>query len=141
VLHGYLHGRGDEETKFRVDGVVWHRTGDAGYLDERGRLWLLGRCVARIHDDRGDLWPFAAETAVYQDTRVRRAALVAHRGKRILAVELHEGQRQIDVTAMQAALKWALVDEVRVCRTVPVDRRHNAKIDYPALYQLLDRQG
>src|SRR5262249_11749714 len=31
VLSGYLHGRGDEETKFRVDGVLWHRTGDAGY--------------------------------------------------------------------------------------------------------------
>src|SRR5205807_2602319 len=38
VLPGYLHGRGDEETKFRVDGVVWHRTGDAGHRDDRGRL-------------------------------------------------------------------------------------------------------
>ena len=28
-------------------------------------------------------------------------------------------------------------DEVRVLRQIPVDRRHNAKIDYPALYRLL----
>src|SRR5205085_4282669 len=87
VLQGYLHGHGDDETKFRVDGVVWHRTGDAGNLDESGRLWLLGRCVAKIRDEHGELYPFAAETAVYQDPNVRRAAVVAHHGKRILAVE------------------------------------------------------
>jgi acyl-CoA synthetase (AMP-forming)/AMP-acid ligase II len=141
VLQGYLHGRGDEETKFRVDGIVWHRTGDAGYLDERGRLWLLGRCSARIRDAHGDLWPFAAETAVYQDPRVRRAALVAHRGKRILVVEFHQGQGSVDVNALRNSLAWAHIDEVRPCRTVPVDKRHNAKIDYPALVQLLDRSS
>jgi len=38
VLSGYLDGVGDEETKFRVGGSVWHRTGDAGRLDAAGRL-------------------------------------------------------------------------------------------------------
>src|SRR5262249_35984235 len=136
---GYLHGTGDEETKFRVDGAVWHRTGDAGYLDERGRLWLLGRCVARIHDDRGDLYPFAAETAVYQDERVRRAAMVAHHGRRVLAVEFYEGQRGVDLAARRAPLAWTQLDGVRVCRRIPVDKRHNAKIDYPSLYRLLEK--
>jgi acyl-CoA synthetase (AMP-forming)/AMP-acid ligase II len=140
VLPGYLHGQGDEETKFRVDGTVWHRTGDAGYLDERGRLWLLGRCVARIRDQRGEIYPFAVEAAVYQGPDVRRAALVAHRGKRVLALERFEGQGAIDVGALRQALAWAHLDEVRLCRRIPVDSRHNAKIDYPALYQLLDRQ-
>ena len=45
VLAGYLNGVGDEETKFRVEGKVWHRTCDAGYLDASGRLWLLGAPV------------------------------------------------------------------------------------------------
>ena len=48
---GYVGGVGDAETKFRVGEVIWHRTGDAGYLDAHGRLWLLGRCSARIADD------------------------------------------------------------------------------------------
>lgn len=139
VVSGYLHGEGDEETKFRVDGAIWHRTGDAGYLDERGRLWLLGRCVAHIHDAHGDLYPFAAETAVYQDLRVRRAALVAHRGKRLLAVEFYEGYTVADLDALRAALAWARLDEVRPCPCIPVDKRHNAKIDYPALYRLLEQ--
>jgi acyl-CoA synthetase (AMP-forming)/AMP-acid ligase II len=140
VLTGYLHGRGDEETKFRVDGVVWHRTGDAGYLDEHGRLWLLGRCVAKIRDTRGDLYPFAAETAVYQDPEVRRAAMVAHRGKRILAIEYYDARKQPDLSVLRTLLGWTMLDAVRVCRKIPVDKRHNAKIDYPALYEMLDRK-
>jgi acyl-CoA synthetase (AMP-forming)/AMP-acid ligase II len=137
VLTGYLHGHGDEETKFRVGGAVWHRTGDAGYLDKDGRLWLLGRCVARIRDACGDLYPFAAETAVYQDAGVKRAAVVAHKGRRLLAVEYHDGPGNTE--QLRAALAWAHIDEVRVCKRVPVDARHNAKIDYPALYKMLDR--
>jgi acyl-CoA synthetase (AMP-forming)/AMP-acid ligase II len=138
VLKGYLHGKGDEETKFRVGGVVWHRTGDAGYLDERGRLWLLGRCVAKVRDERGELYPFAVETAVYQDVNVRRAALVAHHGKRILALEYYDRHARPDLEALRVALAWTQLDEIRVFKSIPVDSRHNAKIDYPALYRLLD---
>ncbi|MBI2809045.1 MAG: AMP-binding protein [Planctomycetes bacterium] len=139
VIPGYLRGEGDEETKFRVDGTIWHRTGDAGFLDDRGRLWLLGRCVARIRDARGDLYPFAAETAVYQNPNVRRAALVAQNGRRILAIEFYEGRRPHDLDALRAALAWAQLDEIRPCPHIPVDKRHNAKIDYPALNRLLDK--
>ena len=141
VLASYLHGVGDHETKFHVDGVVWHRTGDAGYLDVRGRLWLLGRCAARIRDNRGELYPFAAETAAYDDPGVKRAAAIAHRGRRILTIEYFDGRTTSDLTALRQALAWARFDEVRVCREIPVDSRHNAKIDYPRLHQLLDQAG
>jgi olefin beta-lactone synthetase len=140
VLQGYLRGEGDEETKFRVAGSVWHRTGDAGYLDEHGRLWLLGRCAAHIHDAQGDLYPFAVETAVYQNPQVRRAALVAHRGKRVLAVEFYEGKKPTNLDALRAVVAWTHLDEVRLCQRIPVDKRHNAKIDYPSLYRLLEQQ-
>jgi acyl-CoA synthetase (AMP-forming)/AMP-acid ligase II len=137
VLPGYLHGQGDEETKFRVDGVVWHRTGDAGYVDDRGRVWLLGRCAARISDRHGILYPFAAETAVSHDLRVRRAAMVAHAERRILAVEFYDPRMKADLTPIREALSWTHCDEVRPCKRIPVDKRHNAKIDYPSLYRML----
>ena len=139
VLTGYLHGQGDEETKFKVDGVIWHRTGDAGYWDERGRLWLLGRCSARIEDGRGRVYPFAVETAAYQDPAVRRAALVGRSGRRILALEYYERRANPDLASLRESLAWAGVDEVRVCPHLPVDKRHNAKIDYPALHKILDQ--
>jgi olefin beta-lactone synthetase len=129
VLSGYLYGHGDEETKFRVDGEVWHRTGDAGRLDDSGRLWLLGRCAARITDARGVLWPFAVETVAMAHADVRRAAVIAHEGRRILFVEGN-------TASLSGDLAWAKLDEVRAVRRIPVDRRHNAKVDYPALAKL-----
>jgi acyl-CoA synthetase (AMP-forming)/AMP-acid ligase II len=139
VLPGYLHGQGDEETKFKVDGVTWHRTGDAGYLDGRGRLWLMGRCVARIADEHGTLYPFAAEAAAYSEPNVRRAALIALQGKRVLAVELYDRRAAPDLDALRRRLAWAHVEDVFVCPFIPVDKRHNSKIDYPRLHAQLGR--
>src|SRR5690606_13620726 len=76
VLRGYLGGAGDEETKFRVGDEIWHRTGDAGWLDDRGRLWLLGRCAAHVRDERGGFYPFSIECAAVETLGVRRAAAV-----------------------------------------------------------------
>jgi len=136
VVPGYLHGHGDEETKIRVDGAVWHRTGDAGYLDGEGRLWLLGRCAARLDDARGVLYPFPVERAAMESQGVRRAAVVAHGGRRVLLVE-PGGAAQPNPRALRDRVAWACIDEVRVIRRIPVDKRHNAKVDYPALRRLL----
>jgi acyl-CoA synthetase (AMP-forming)/AMP-acid ligase II len=137
VLPGYLGGIGDEETKFRVEGEVWHRTGDAGLLDERGRLWLAGRCSARIEDARGAIYPFGVECVTMTFPTVRRAAMVALDGRRVLVVE---AERDEQLTAeLFAAVAWAQVDEVRFMATLPVDKRHNAKIDYPELRRRLEQ--
>lgn len=136
VLTGYLHGRGDEETKFKVDGKVWHRTGDAGYVDGRGRLWLLGRCAAKIEDARGVLFPFAVECAASHHPNVKRAALMPHQGQRLLVIELLDARQSW--ASLREELAWAQLDEIRVLKTIPVDKRHNAKVDYPVLSKLLN---
>src|SRR5690606_19153868 len=139
VLPGYLHGAGDRETKFRVDGRIWHRTGDAGCLDERGRLWLLGRAQARLSDDRGTLYPFAVEAAACAVAGVRRSALVQVDGKRVLVIE-PAAKAPSDLPAIiSRQLAWAHLDQVRPMKSIPVDKRHNAKIDYPALMQRLGK--
>jgi acyl-CoA synthetase (AMP-forming)/AMP-acid ligase II len=135
VLPGYLDGLGDAETKFRAGEAIWHRTGDAGRLDAAGRLWLLGRCAARVDDARGRVYPLAVEAAA-AGPGVARAALVGLGGRRVLAVERRRGEA-LDPAALLRALRWARLDEVRVVRRLPVDRRHNAKIDYPRLRRLL----
>ena len=134
VLQGYLDGRGDIETKFEVDGRRWHRTGDAGYIDEDHRLWLVGRCAARISDDRGLVYPFMVECAAQFVEGVRRSALVAHAGERILLVE---SDRPLESASVRNSLAWAALDEVRVVRQIPVDKRHNAKVDYTRVHELL----
>jgi len=141
VLPGYWKGRGNQETKFKVSGATWHRTGDAGYLDEKGRLWLLGRCMARIEDQRGVLYPFAVESAVSQDANIRRSACVSFENRRTLAIELKRPVSSRDIAALKAKLSWAAIDRVAVLNRIPVDPRHNAKIDYPALNALLSVAG
>jgi acyl-CoA synthetase (AMP-forming)/AMP-acid ligase II len=134
VLPGYLNGLGDPENKFRVDGAVWHRTGDLGKLDQQGRLWLLGRASALIEDARGVVYPFAVECAARQVPGLRRAAILALDGKRILALEADSTVSAVDV---QAQISWANVDAVKIMRVMPVDKRHNAKIDYVTLRRIL----
>jgi acyl-CoA synthetase (AMP-forming)/AMP-acid ligase II len=138
---GYVGGVGDAETKIRVGETIWHRTGDAGYLDARGRLWLLGRCFARTEDAHGTVYPFAVEAAVSAHPAVRRSAMVAWRGQRLLLIEpaypLYDGE----LDTLKQSLAWAHLDGIRIVPRIPVDRRHNAKVDYPALMKLLERMG
>lgn len=140
VVRGYLGGRGDAETKFDVDGERWHRTGDLGWFDARGRLWLLGRCKAVVRDARGTLYPFAVETAALGVPGVRRAALAAPGGRRILLVEPLGGAAP-DLALVRERLAWAQLDRVEAVEAIPVDARHNAKVDYAALDALVRRRG
>ena len=139
VLPGYLGGAGDHETKIRVGHGVWHRTGDAGYRDDRGRVWLLGRCSAAIGAGANRLYPFAVECAALTVDGVERCALVEHEGQRILVVELMRSTQADTAARLLSRLAWARLDAVREVPALPVDRRHNAKIDYPALRKLLDQ--
>jgi olefin beta-lactone synthetase len=139
VLPGYLDGRGDEETKFRVGERIWHRTGDAGYLDRASRLWLLGRCAGRVDDARGTLYPLAVECAAVEWPWVARAALTTRRGARVLVVEL-DGHAPGDAARiLTTELQWAALEGVVVVDRIPMDARHNAKVDYPRLRALLRR--
>ena len=141
VLGGYLNGIGDEESKFRVDGDVWHRTGDAGYLDDKGRLWLLGRAGAVIRDERGTIYPFAAECAASQLPWIERSALAGRNGERLLAVQLRPRAPADAAQRVKETLSWAQLDRIVRLPRIPVDHRHNAKVDYPALKKELARHG
>ncbi|MFN0198561.1 MAG: AMP-dependent synthetase, partial [Planctomycetaceae bacterium] len=139
VLAGYLHGEGHDIHKYLVGETHWHRTGDAGYFDRHGRLWLMGRCTACIADDRGSLYPFAVEYAAMEQPSVARAALVPHRGQRVLAVQLKGPRSKSETQDLLRMLSFADLDAIRIVDELPVDRRHNSKIDYARLASLLER--
>ncbi|MEM9996798.1 MAG: AMP-binding protein [Bacteroidota bacterium] len=139
VVPGYLGGQGDAATKFQVGGTRWHRTGDAGYLDKRGRLWLLGRCGAKARDARGVLYPLAVEAAA-QTEGVARAAFLAVDRRCHLVLELAAGHTGPDLRALRQRLAWAHLDRIHVTEAMPMDARHHAKIDYPALQTWAEQQ-
>jgi olefin beta-lactone synthetase len=138
VLPGYLHGHGDSETKVWVETQVWHRTGDAGQLDDQGRLWLAGRANARISDARGTIYPFSVECAALEFVGVNRCALIEHQQRRVLCVEWSNprtGQTAHD--GLLEHLAWAQLDQVHSLPSLPMDARHNAKVDLKKLRALM----
>lgn len=131
VNESYLDPAQNAETKVERDGRIWHRTGDAGRLDEQGRLWLLGRTNARI----GGVDPFAVETAARFWPGAERSALANVDDQPVLAV----AGDSANLDQWKSAAKELGVPEVRYLKEIPLDRRHRSKTDYVALSDKLKR--
>lgn len=139
VLRGYLGGVGDEETKIHAGGRVWHRTGDAGWIDAHGRVWLLGRCAEKLPafpaaaglPDDALRYPFAIECALREIFPNLRTAALDWDSRRTLVV----GKKcdATEVAAIETKVADLGIGSVINLESLPLDRRHHAKIDYPAL--------
>ena len=58
--------------------------------------------------------------------------------RRVLVVESPRGDLGIDQPAALRALGWAEIDKIVSVRALPMDRRHNSKIDYGALAAMIE---
>jgi acyl-CoA synthetase (AMP-forming)/AMP-acid ligase II len=133
VNQGYLDNpAADRENKVPSSGGdVWHRTGDLARQDSEGRLWLVGRLADAVPTARGPVHPYPVESAVDAVEGVVRSVLVAHSGA-------PGGEVLYVGTASPEAVRAALAPfdlEVPVHRVddIPMDSRHNSKIDRPEL--------
>jgi len=138
VISGYADPVRDGDTKIQVQDTVWHRTGDAGYFDAAGRLWLLGRCAAALSDYRGTVYPFQVEYAVSAVRGIRRAALIEKDGDRVLVLETSGREFRSNCAEAAKCVARFEIDRIVTVHRIPVDRRHDAKVDYPELGRLLD---
>ncbi len=115
-------------------GAVWHRTGDAAYLDGRGRLWLVGRIADIVRRGDAVYHPTAVEAIARTLPWVERAALVAEGERTLLVVEPRARRgRDRDALVRHLATRDVAIDRVVVVDRLPVDSRHRAKLDYPAV--------
>jgi len=144
VLQGYLNGQGDEENKIKIqhsnDSVIWHRTGDAGWIDEHGRVWLVGRCSAAIkRPGKEPVYPFGIECSAMHHPAVARCAFIDHEGKNTLVIQSSPAQpiHPTECQEIENSLSSLPIEQFLYLDHIPVDKRHNAKIDYPALNKKL----
>jgi acyl-CoA synthetase (AMP-forming)/AMP-acid ligase II len=138
VSGGYLlpptaHGQRSHQTRFLVDGIVWQRTGDAGYLDAQGRLWLLGRCDTRISDTRGALYPLAVECAAMVHPAVVQAALASYDSQRVLTIECREGMQPVEISGLRAHLSWVGLDDICYYHCAAPEQQRTMLAPEPAL--------
>ena len=135
------------ENKVRdADGIVWHRMGDTGYFDAQGRFWLVGRVHSTIERAGVPIHPQVIEQAAQgDDANIRRVAAVGMPdgtlGERlVLVVESDSAAVEPEIRARLGKAKLAPVDALVVTRKpLPVDPRHNSKVDYQRLRDLLRR--
>lgn len=156
VNRSYLgNERAVRENKIRDEhGVVWHRTGDIGRRDSTGALWLLGRRGAGINIDGRRVWPLEIETPILDLPEVERAALCTPKfdgagrefknAAAVLAIQPAAGFTRTEAAAAVVAnLRERHLDgaiEVRTLSTIPMDKRHAAKVDTEQLTKLLKPQ-
>jgi acyl-CoA synthetase (AMP-forming)/AMP-acid ligase II len=131
VNPGYFEDpEADRENKLADGDRIWHRTGDTGYLDNQGRVWLVGRVAHMV----GKLHPFLVEAPAEAASWINRAALVEVAGEAVLACEVQDPPTDWQATL----LRQSQVDRVTPIQAIPLDSRHNAKIDRAALRRLLE---
>lgn len=121
-------------------GEIWHRMGDVGRFDERGRIWFCGRKAHRVVTETGTLFTEPCEAIFNQHPAVFRSALVgigaAPRQLPIICIELEKTDAPLDRNRLTKELLdlASRHEHTRAIRTVlyhpafPVDIRHNAKI-------------
>ncbi|MDF3057988.1 MAG: peptide synthase [Rariglobus sp.] len=131
-----------------LTGAVWHRMGDAGYLDVAGNLWFCGRKAERVETTDGTLFTEQVEPLFNTHADVRRSALIGlgERGRQRLAVVVEPMSPELMATSADCRRFARELRELakRLPHTsgimlfyfrekFPVDVRHNAKIHRLAL--------
>lgn len=120
-----------KENKILVDDAIWHRTGDSGFLND-GSLYLTGRCSQLIYRNDEVLSPFIIENQLEQIDGVTCGTLLSFEKKLVLIVESEESRRSIEERVSSIDF-----DELVLLSRIPKDPRHNSKIDYEKLKELI----
>ena len=134
--------------------TFWHRIGDVGYLDEEGLLWFCGRKAHIVYTANGPMYSVCCEAIFETSFIVYRAALVGigEKGKQepVVVIEpfiahsqdrdgqmlFKYGQDQLSEVMQMIARGSPLTENIKtflMIGAMPVDTRHNVKINREAL--------
>ena len=100
-----------EETKSAFRGN-WFRSGDIGYIDEDGYLYIVERLKDMIITGGENVYPREVEELLYARPEVLECAVVGlpdrEYGERVMAFIVSQGDQQADPKALKAYLKEKL---------------------------------
>jgi acyl-CoA synthetase (AMP-forming)/AMP-acid ligase II len=126
--------------KIEDHGDVWHRMGDLGRRDEKGRIWFYGRKSHRVITADGPLFTVPCEALFNHHPAVYRSALVGTgpptQQLPLICIELNAADRTANKDRVKAQLleiaqaneMTRKIDTILFHKAFPVDIRHNSKI-------------
>ncbi|MCF8070032.1 MAG: AMP-binding protein [Desulfobacterales bacterium] len=132
--------KADKLAKIADNGTIWHRMGDLGWMDIKGRVWFCGRKNHRVITETGTLYAVPCEAIFNNHPFVYRSALVGigKPGKQIpvICIEINKEDRGTNKDSLfQELSDLAKSNEMTkgistflAHRAFPVDIRHNSKI-------------
>ena len=148
VVTPEYRGRPEATKKAKIQDAtgIWHRMGDAAYIDGDGALWYCGRIADRVETEHGDLYADLVEPIFNSHPAVLRSALVglpladSSRKSPLLLVEPSSADSSLDPAHQQTILAdlkalaaqhplTRAIEDIQIHREpFPVDVRHGAKI-------------
>jgi acyl-CoA synthetase (AMP-forming)/AMP-acid ligase II len=141
VSAGYFENpMADSLAKIPDDNGFWHRMGDLGWLDKRGRIWFCGRKSHRVVTSDETLYTIPCESIFNTHPLVFRSALVGvgppARQVPVICIELRKTKtrtqrKKVKAELMELGARHDLTRAIKIIlfhAAFPVDIRHNAKI-------------
>lgn len=120
------------------NGAVWHRMGDLGWQDSKGRIWFCGRKNHRVTTGKETLFTIPVEAIFNNHENVFRSALtgVGPKANQIPVVFIEPNAKignkkafiQELLTLAKSTPLTAGIEHIFIEKAFPVDIRHNSKI-------------
>ena len=130
----------DALSKIKEGNKIWHRMGDLGWMDKKGRIWFCGRKNQRVITKNDSLFTIPCEAIFNNHPMVFRSALIGvgypPNQKPVICIELEadrKGKRKklIKKELLELAKSSVLTKNIETIlfhKSFPVDIRHNSKI-------------
>lgn len=134
VLKEYYNSeKAQKFAKIHYNGQIWHRTGDSGYLDNEGRLFLMGRVKNRFEHNCKEVYVFPIENALLEIDGVEIGTVLKINNEIVLVTETKIPKQKLEQELKLKGFEF----ERLVVMQIPRDPRHNSKIDYDKLKKIL----
>jgi olefin beta-lactone synthetase len=130
----------DLKAKIGDKDSFWHRMGDVGWKDSKGRIWFCGRKSHRVVTKENTLFTIPCEAVFNNHPQVFRSALVGigpfNQQKPVICIELKRRRHRLNKKTIKHELlelagQNELTKDVKTIlfhKSFPVDIRHNSKI-------------
>jgi acyl-coenzyme A synthetase/AMP-(fatty) acid ligase len=130
----------EQNHRFVESGTRWHRSGDVGHLDHQGRVWVEGRLAHVVWTADGPVTPVPIEVWTSRALGgIPTAAVgIGPVGAQVVVVVIEDPDHDLalaDPARTELVRGAVTVDVAAVCTVsrLPVDIRHNSKVDRTAL--------